>query len=218
MIIQRGPYQFDRPHVLKIGSVWELPFGKGRKLFNTSHPFWSRIASGWQHTMIFTYSSGRPWDLPSNVRVLNDPTLNPDWSASLIRGARPCVARYNNNGTITPQAYSVAYGCGEDISTYNFLILPNYAPRETPFRDGRIRLHAAPQFDMSINKTTQITEAVSVQFRAEAFNIMNTFYFPRQLFDNNANSANFGAIVKGTVAQGNANFPRQIQLAVKLIF
>ena len=113
---------------------------------------------------------------------------------------------------------ALAYGCGSDVSTYNFLILPRYAPRETSFRDGRVRLHAAPQFDMSINKTTQIKEGLSVQFRAEAFNIMNTFYFPKGQFDNNPESTNFGSMIKGTVSQGNANFPRQVQFAVKFIF
>ncbi len=218
MIIQRGIYQFDRPHVVKIGSVWELPFGAGKRFPVTSSRFLSRVVSGWQHTMIFTYSSGRPWDLPGNVRYLKDAKLDPDWSAATIQGVRPCVARYNSDGSITPQPYSIAYGCGSDISTYNFMILPLYAPRETPFRDGRIRLHAAPQFDMSLNKTTRIRERWSVQFRAEAFNIMNTFYFPLQQFDNNANNATFGQIIKGTVAQGNANFPRQVQLAVKILF
>jgi hypothetical protein len=42
--------------------------------------------------------------------------------------------------------------------------------------------------------------------------------FHRQLFNNNPEDANFGAIIKGTVAQGNANFPRHVQLAVKFIF
>jgi hypothetical protein len=123
-----------------------------------------------------------------------------------------------NDGSITPQAYSVAYGCGTDLSTYNFMIQPSYAPRTTPFRDPRVRLHATPQFDMSINKTTRITEKTSVQFRAEAFNIMNTFYFPLQQFNNNPDDSNFGTIIKSTVAQGNANFPRQIQFGVKFIF
>ncbi|MEK7751975.1 MAG: TonB-dependent receptor [Acidobacteriota bacterium] len=218
MIIQRGIYQFDRPHVVKIGSVWELPFGKGKRLFNTPHSLWSRLASGWQHTLIFTYSSGPPWDLPGGVRYLKEAKLEADWSASQIRGVKPCVARYNTDGSITPQAFSVAYGCGSDVSAYNFLILPRYAPRETSFRDGRVRLHAAPQFDMSINKTTQIKEGLSVQFRAEAFNIMNTFYFPKGQFDNNPESTNFGSMIKGTVSQGNANFPRQVQFAVKFIF
>jgi hypothetical protein len=124
-----------------------------------------------------------------------------------------CSSDLTDN-TITLQPYSVAYGCTD----YNFLILPQYAPRETSNYDGRSRLHAVPQADMSLNKLTRITEKTAIQFRAEAFNVFNTFYFPLQQFNNNAENANFGQLIKETVAQGNANFPRQIQLAVKFIF
>ena len=216
-IVNRSIYQYDRTHVLKVSAVWELPFGKGRQFFNTSHPLWSRIATGWQLSPIFQYSSGRPWDLPGNVRILSDAKVNPDWSSPKIYGVRPCVARYNNDNSITLQSFSANVpGCS--VSTANYLILPNYAPRETPFRDSRIRLHAVPQMDLSLSKDTRIKERMSVQFRAEAFNVTNTFFMGLQQFNNDPNSSNFGSIIKGTVAQGNANFPRQIQLAVKFIF
>ncbi len=218
-VLQRGLYSFDRPHILKVGSVWELPFGKGRRFMNTSHGFWGRLASGWQHTMIFQYSSGRAADLPSNVIYLKEGTIEDiDWSAPLIRGRRPCVLRWNADNTITPQAYSIANGCGTDLSTYNFLIQPRFAPRVTSFRDGRLRLHSTPQFDMSLNKTTQITERMSIQFRVESFNVFNTFFFPQQQFNNDPESTLFGTINKGTVGQGSANFPRHIQLALKFIW
>ena len=42
--------------------------------------------------------------------------------------------------------------------------------------------------------------------------------FPLQQFNNNPDDSNFGTIIKSTVAQGNANFPRQIQFGVKFIF
>jgi len=202
---------------LKVSAVWELPFGNGHKLFNTSHPVWNRVATGWQVSPIFQYSSGRPWDLPNNVRILRDPKVTPDWSASKIYGVRPCVARFNSDNSISLQSFSTSVpDC--TVATANFLVLTNYAPRETPFRDPRIRLHSVPQMDLSISKDTKIRERMSVQFRAEAFNVMNTFYMGLQQFQNNANDSNFGNIIKGTVAQGNANFPRQIQFAVKFIF
>ncbi len=218
--IGRGLYLYDRPHSLKVGSVWELPFGKGRRFFNTSHGFWSRVASGWQHTMIFQYNSGRPWDLPGSVLYLKEAKIKDiDWDAPLIRGIRPCVLKWNSDNTITPQAYSIANGCGTDQSTYNFLIKPRFTPdRFTPTRDGRLRLNQAPQFDMSINKTTRINERMSIQFRAESFNVFNTFMFPQQQFNNDAENTLFGTITKGTVAQGSANFPRHIQFGVKFIF
>ncbi len=221
-VVQRGLHSFDRPHVFKIGSVWEMPFGKGRRFFSSASGIWGRVASGWQHTMILQYSSGRPWELPrnrdnsaNNVLYVKEAKIdNVDWSAGKIYGVRPCVGKWNDNGSITMQAYSVSYGCTD----YNFLILPRYAPYMSPRRDGRLRLHAAPQADMSVSKNTPITERMSVQFRAEAFNIFNTFYFPLEQFNNNVDDANFGSIIKSTVAQGNANFPRQIQFAVKFIF
>jgi len=221
-VFQRGLYYADRPHSLKIGTVWELPFGKGKRWLNSSHPLWSRLFSGWQHTMIFQYSSGRAADLPGNVMYLKEAKLDIDWSAPLIRGLRPCVIDQNGRA----QAYSISYGCGTDLSTYNFQMTPRYAPgggggtggRFTPLRDGRLRLHSTPQWDMSVNKTTNITERMSVQFRAESFNVMNTFFFPLQQFNTDPTSSNFGTITKGTVGQGNANYSRQIQFAVKFIF
>ena len=220
-ITQRSVYAFDRPHVLKIGTVWELPFGKGKRYANTTHPVLSRLVSGWQHTMIFQYNSGRPWEFPGNVIYLKDAAIKDiDWSSPKIYGVRPCVLKMAADGSVAPQPYSLTYGCGTDQSTYNFLFVPSslYAPRMSPLRFSNIRLHAVPQVDMSINKLTRINEKLSVQFRAEAFNIMNTFYLPIQQFTNNLDDANFGSIIKGTTAQGNANFPRQIQLAVKIIF
>ena len=241
--LQRSIYAFDRPHVLKIGTVWELPFGKGKRFLNTSHALWSRLVSGWQHTTIFQYSSGRPWEFPpsnsssnpaggfepgtsspgspaGSLIYLKDASIPVDWSASKIYGVRPCVLKMQPNGTISPQPYSISYGCGTDQTTYNFLFIPSslYAPRIAPLHFSNLRLHSVPQVDMSINKTTRVNERMSVQFRAEAFNIMNTFYFPIQQFTNNPDDSNFGTIIKGTTAQGNANFPRQIQLAVKFIF
>ena len=215
-VLQQGLYPWDRPHAFKVGTVWELPFGKGRKFLNSSNGFISRLTSGWQHTMIFQYTSGRPWDMNNgNVAYLKEAKLdNIDWNAAQIRGVAPCVGRYNSDNSISLQPYSVAYGCKD----YNFLILPRYAPRQSPYRDGRLRGDAEPQVDMSVNKTTHITERMSVQFRAEAFNIMNKFYLPLENFVNDANNANFGSIIKGSTAQGNANFPRQIQFAVKFIY
>jgi hypothetical protein len=242
-ILQRSIYAFDRPHVVKIGTVWELPVGKGKHFLNTSHPVLSRLVSGWQHTMIFQYSSGRPWEFPpsnsssnpaggiapgtsvqgtppGSLIYLKDASVPVDWSAPKIYGVRPCVLKMQSDGTIAPQPYSIAYGCGTDQSSYDFLFIPSslYAPRIAPLHFSNLRLHAVPQMDMSLNKTTRINERMSVQFRAEAFNIMNTFYFPIQQFTNNPDDSNFGSIIKGTTAQGNANFPRQVQLAVKFIF
>ncbi len=215
---QRSPYEADTPHRFTVASVWQLPFGRGRKLLNTTHPVWSRLASGWETSQFVQWTAGRPWVLPGGVRYLRDARVGDiDWSAAQVRGIRPCVARQNEDGSITPQAFSTAYGCGTDVSTYNFIIQPQYAPAAAPTRAGNIRVHSVANLDLSIAKRTQVTERLAIQFRAEAFNATNTNQFPRENFVNNANNANFGSIIRSSAAAGNGR-PRNVQLAVKAIW
>jgi hypothetical protein len=235
-ILNRSLTDDDAPHSLKVGSVWQLPFGKGHALFNTSNGFWSRVVSGWEHTMIITYVSGLPQGMPGgNVFYQKEAKLsNIDWSAPIVQGWLPCVARRSQ----TPNSagvYSFSAGaswndavCGDHnsqsvLAAANFLDLNlsgnAHAPRFTNFRNGHLRHQSAPTFDMSLNKTTRFTERVSLQFRAEAFNLFNKFRYARQDFDNNTGNASFGSIIKLNVGDGsNVGSPRQIQLALKLLF
>ena len=59
------------------------------------------------------------------------------------------------------------------------MVLPSYAPRETPDRSGNIRMPSALTMDASLNKNFKVTERL--QFRAEAFNLLNHFVTPRAL-------------------------------------
>jgi hypothetical protein len=214
-VMQQGIYQFDRTHRLTIGSVYQLPFGEGRRWLNPSSRVWKRIVSGWESTLMLTAQSGQPWALPGNVQYAKEAKIdNIDWSKARVQGVKPCVARWNDNNTITMQAFSVQNGCTD----YSFLILPRFAPRMTSNYDPRLRLHAVPQADMSINKLTRITERTSIQFRAEAFNVFNTYYPYNANFNNNPESALFGSFEKAAVATGDANYPRYIQLGVKFIW
>lgn len=209
----------DRPHRLAMNTNLELPFGKGKFIAGNANKLVNGLIGGWQFNATTIFQSGTPWDLPTNVRVLRDGfNKDVDWSAPIIRGASPCVLRYNDNGTITPQAFSLANNCGTDPSNYAFLILPRFAPREVGDRTSQLRLHTVGQVDLSLNKTTRITERIRVQFRAEAFNFTNSFMFLRAQFNNNPENAAFGTINKGNVGFGDANFPRQLQLAIKILF
>src|SRR5262249_6224872 len=150
-----------------------------------------------------------------NLIVVKDPRVDKiNWGAPKVYGVKPCVGRWNDNGTITMQPYSVQAGCTE----YNFLIRPRYAPRFSTDRDPRIRLHTGPQPDVSFIKNTRVTDSTTLQFRAEIFNISNTYMYHRQNFVNDPENSNFGSIIPATVGYGEANFPRQIQLAVKFVW
>jgi hypothetical protein len=215
-IPQQSLFDRDIPHRISIASVWELPFGKGRRLFNTSNGFLSRLASGWETSVIFQYQSGWPWPLPGNAILLRDPRLpSIDWSAPRVKAIDTCAARWNDNGTVTMLASSVAAGC----TSPTWMVMPRYGPsRYLPVTDGRIRLHTVPLGDVSFNKTTAITERVRFQLRVEVFNITNTYMHNRQTFTNNPENTNFGTLTRATVSSTNSNLPRNIQLGFKLLW
>jgi hypothetical protein len=217
-IPERSITGFDHPHVLKISSVYELPFGRGRMFAGNVNKWTDALIGGWQHTMILQYSSGLPWNLPGNVVYVRNASVVTNWHSAVVQGVNPCIAKMSDTGTIALQPFSVGVaGCS--LSTYNFLELPTFAPtRGSPLRTADIRLAATPQVDMSIGKTYRFNDRMSFQFRVEAFNVFNSFWPNTNQFANNPDSANFGQLVLGSTSQGAANFPRQIQLGFKFIF
>jgi hypothetical protein len=69
--------------------------------------------------------------------------------------------------------------------------------------------------DLSLSKTTAITERIGLQFRAEAFNVLNhtNYGTPNAIvFSGTAISSSAGLITTA------ATTPRQIQLGLKLTF
>jgi len=73
-----------------------------------------------------------------------------------------------------------------------------------------VRGDSARHIDFSMFKSFRPTERLGVQFRAEAFNLMNTPLFSRP--NVTAGSALFGVVT------GQENDPRQIQLGLKVLF
>jgi hypothetical protein len=217
-IPERSIAGFDHPHVLKISSVYELPFGRGKQFLSKINRWEDAFIGGWQHTMILQYSTGLPWTLPGNVVYVKNASVDTNWHSAVVQGVNPCIAKMSDTGVIALQPFSVSVpGCS--LSSYNFLELPSYAPaRGTSLRTGDIRLAATPQVDMSMSKTVHFTERLSFQFRVEAFNVFNSFWPNTNQFANNPDSSNFGQIILGSTAQGSANFPRQIQLGFKFLF
>ncbi len=112
------------------------------------------------------------------------------------------------------QQFSQDYGCTEA----NWLEVPRYNPRYEPDYDGRIRLESVRMADVSLNKMTRINERLSAQIRLECFNVANSFFVVSQQFNNNVESVQFGSLIKAAVSAPNSNYPRQMQLGMKLMW
>ncbi len=74
-IMQQGISGLDKPHRFTASMINQLPFGKGKRWLNVRNGFVSRLVSGWETTVIFSISSGRPWTLPTNIIYLKDAKL-----------------------------------------------------------------------------------------------------------------------------------------------
>ena len=160
----------------------------------------NRLTKGWQLSGIYTASSGIPIT----------PFLSADVSGTGELNDRPNLTGDPNSGPRT---------AGQWFNTAAFTI-----PAAGTFGNAPRNSIIGPPvniFDFSLNKTTRIVENVSLQFRAEAFNLFNRPNFSLPNVDRNSSA--FGAISETPdVTAGNPRLseggPRVLQFGLKLIF
>ena len=74
---------------------------------------------------------------------------------------------------------------------------------------GSVRVPGTWQFDLAVSRTSQIREAQKLDFRAEAFNVTNSFHMNDPVTTQNSNT--FGQVL-------SAKDPRIMQFALKWVF
>ena len=55
---------FDVRHIINANAVWEMPFGRGRRFFNSVGRLANAVVGGWQLGGIFRWNSGLPMFSP----------------------------------------------------------------------------------------------------------------------------------------------------------
>jgi hypothetical protein len=191
---------FDRPQRFAFTPSYELPFGPGRRLLNSSNGLLRRVVGGWQVLMNTVFQSGAPMGVPSNVYVIGDPHLeNPTWD------------RLFKTGYIDTTGVVRNVLAGEQPV---FMVRGPNSLQTTPARWGNLRDRWATTYDASIIKNTRIREGMNSQFRFEAFNATNTAVFSS---DPNLTptSTNFGKIIRDN---GQSNASRSLQFGFRLMF
>jgi hypothetical protein len=196
--LEKSIGQFDTTHNFKLGMVYELPFGKGKRFL--SKGVTSAVLGNWRVSTLHYYASGLPVSLGTSV---NFP----------IFGGRnaPTITTYD--GWRGAQA-----GGSFDPQTDRFFQPSSFfgpQPTDRPGNETRYnpKLRQFPNFNenVSLGKTFPIKEKLRMDFRAEAFNVFNRVRFgtgPTQLQDPN--------LGKLTGAGDLLNTPRQMQLGLKL--
>jgi hypothetical protein len=202
----KGLATFDVRHVAVINAIYNLPFGKGQSFANSLDGWRGALISGWSVSSIITAQAGFPFTPqlsynPSNNGDTRNPVrpfLNPNFHGSVILGNPN--QWFNPQAFLAPPANSGFYGnLGRD--TY---IGPGLAT-----------------WDFSTLKDTRIRERMTLQFRAEIFNLLNrsNFNTPNLIVFTPPTTANptglsgtAGAITSTTTTA------RQVQFALKLLW
>ena len=192
---ERGLSSYDQPFNDTLSILYDIPVGKGRR-FNISNRALDLVAGGWGIDLINTATSG----LPLNI-LYSAPSSQ--YSISNLVTPRPNLV----SGNIYPS------GSAQTINNYfnkAAFAIPSYTQ---PFGNAGRNIARSPSFqelDFGLHKNFALwSEASYVQFRAEAFNLLNKTNFgtPGTTFG----SGSFGVI--------SSAFPaRQLQIALKLYF
>jgi hypothetical protein len=196
----RGLANFDVRQVAVINASYLLPFGPGKRFLTTAGKCERALVSGWILNSIVTIQAGFPFTPqlsynPSNNGDTRNPVrpfVNPAFSGAVIEGSPN--QWFNPAAFLAPPAASGFYGnLGRDT-----LIGPGLGT-----------------WDVSLLKTTAIHERASLQFRAEAFNVLNRANF------NSPNAVVFtpsGVSPTAGLITSTSTTSRQIQLGLKLLW
>ena len=193
--LEKSIGRYDQTHQLKFSTIYELPFGRGKKWLNNG--FASYVLGGWRLSGIQVYSSGTPVQLQRN---------NP--LGTLFGSIRPTIDSYE--GWRAPIA-----GDKFDPNVDRWFKPANQFPAQPVLQHGNSTKfnpkERAPwnvNENVSIAKSFQLGENRRIDLRGEAFNIFNRTVFA--VPNTNLNAAQFGMVT------GQANSPRQMQVGLKL--
>jgi hypothetical protein len=212
----RGPADFDRPHIFSTNLIYKLPELTGK-------PAIARyVLGGWESTMVYSYSTGVPLTVTTGLNLVGVSSNRPDLIGN-PKGPNTATGGFINASAFAVPAIGklgsegVGILHGPPTNNGDLAIYKNFSIREKMTLQFRLEtfntLNHTQFYTSSINKNYQIEGLTTVdpitrlptgQFAA--CNALSGHTFP----DCNTNKA-FGLPTR-------ARDPREIQLALKLSF
>jgi hypothetical protein len=231
--LERSRAPFDITHAFKANFTYELPIGRGHKLFGSPGRALGLLVNGWQTGSIFIWQSGSPFSIVSQYG-----TFNRSGFRSVANTAVATLSHQQISGDlgVFKQPGGVVYlinpklvspdGTGAPSSPQ----LGGCTPAVTggfcnpqPGEVGNLQQYAfnAPSYfvwNMTASKQFDITEKVKLNFRTDAFNLTNHPVFAAPLdgltgtANLNINDTTFGQSTRTISA------PRVLQMQLQLTF
>jgi hypothetical protein len=159
----RGSSDFDIRHGINANGIYELPFGKGKKLFRDAPGWVDQIIGGWQISSIARYRSALPSAVGGGLAWNTN-----YWLSSLAVVTKPIqpVVGINTNGNPS------IFGSTDVAGSFD-----DQRPGHSGTR-AAVRLAPFVNFDIAAAKVFRLPkEGHKLQLRAEAFNAFNNVNF-----------------------------------------
>jgi len=206
-------------HIAAINGTYDLPFGHGHLFAANARPLTEKAVSGWTVSAIANIESGFPFSpqLGYNPTGSGDtrnpvrPDINPNFTGSLY--PRKPGEWFNPNAFLAPLSTLSSAGAITGGAVGNL-------GRDTLTGPGLAEL------DLSLLKSTHISERYTLQFRSEFFNVLNhtNFTTPNAITYASAPTLVSGAYTDPSISPtagvitATATTSRQIQFGLKLVF
>ncbi len=219
--LERSRANFDITHAFKANFTYELPIGDGHKLAPSNHIV-SRLVGGWSTGSIFTWQTGSPYSILSAQGLLNRAARSSRETAFTTQTLGQLKNQQGvfvqSDGTVFALNPALVNADGTGAADPGLTCAPSVTGgfcNPQPGQDGNIPLNffSGPAFfdwDLSMAKRFKFTERVGLDFRAEAFNVLNHPVF--FVGDQNINSPSFGQ------STSTLSSPRVLQLSLKILF
>lgn len=246
---ERGLSGIDFPHVVGLTLIYDLPFYKSQQGFA------GKVLGGWQLNSTYRYTTGQPYttiQIRSNLTTGADPRGSLcDYRGTLSTfydGCRPIVSNpgaplgtvgvctnpgagdcgivdYNqfvNFGNSVPTSLSAVHWIVNDLNSATFFGSPFLGTHRDTLRGQPISTA-----NLSMFKNTKLTEKLTLELRATAYNVMNTQFLgvPDPILDDVASgsfqntkfNSNAGSTFAGNTTTDGINI-RRLEFGAKFKF
>jgi hypothetical protein len=205
--LERSLSEWDIPQVFQFAYVWQLPFGRGKKVGAKWNPVLNAILGGWQTTGMWRFDDGQPINigLTGGTAPWGYSASNPDQNGALKVNPK---SKWFQINPATKQLYGYFANASQVLS-----VPPPYSIGNASRMEPNTRVPGTKNATLSVFKEISLNkmrEGSKLQFRAEAFNALNHPQFGG--IANTFNGGNFGNV------QSQVNTPRNVQLGLQLYF